>query len=188
MTRSSRFSLPTLIICQCAVPLLLAGPLSAQSKVERVEVVNLPKVQTVEGQVEVSEPIPQTALRKISQDVVSPVGPGETTAMVLAGTLESAGFGTAVLSLAGSVQAARYRSGEIGAILVPDVELARTAFLEEGELLFPLRVEAGASAQGAVYFSSDQPEFRLGFDRYRVYFYNTTDRPATVTLFAYLGN
>lgn len=155
---------------------------------ERVEVVNLPKVQTVEGQVEVMGPIRQTKLLRLSQEVVSPAGPEETTAMVLAGRLQSAGFGTAVLSLTGQVRAAFYQPGRVGAILVPDVEPARTAFLEAGQLLFPLRVEAEAAAELGAYFSSDQPLYRLGFDHYRVYFYNTTDRPAMVTLFAYFGN
>lgn len=167
---------------------LSTGVAPAQGEVERVEVVNLPKVQTVDGQIEVISPIPQTTLKRLSQEVVTPVGPDDTTSMELAGTLRSSGFGAAVLSLTGQVRAAFYTPGQIGAILIPDVAEARTAFLEEGQLLFPLRVEASASAEGGVYFSSDQPEFRLGFDRYRVYFYNTTDRPATVTLFAYLGN
>ncbi len=162
--------------------------LGAQEDAERVEVVNLPEVQTVGGQVEVLGPISQTKLLRLAQEVVSPVGPDETTNLVLAGTLQSAGFGTAVLSLTGQVRAAFYQPGQVGAILVPDVQPVLTAFLEEGQLLFPLRVEAAARAEGGVYFSSDQPLFRLGFDRYRVYFYNTTDRPATVTLFAYLGN
>ena len=86
------------------------------------------------------------------------------------------------------IRAAFYQPGAVGAILIPDVEPAQTAFLQEGQLLFPLRVEAQAAAGGGVYFSSDQPLFRLGFDRYRIYFYNTTDRPATVVLFAYLGS
>ncbi len=165
-----------------------ASPMTGQEDAERVEVINLPKVQAVDGQVEVVGPISQTELLRLAQEVVSPVEPGETTDMVLAGTLQSAGFGTVVLSLTGQVRAAFYQPGQVGAILVPDVEPVRTAFLEEGQLLFPLRVEADAGAANGVYFSSDQPLFRLGFDRYRVYFYNTTDRPATATLFAYLGN
>lgn len=155
---------------------------------ERVEVVNLPEVQRVDGTVTVRGPIRQTELASMEAEVVSPVEPTATTDLVLVGTLETSGFRTVVLSLAGQVRAAFHRPGSVGAVLVPDVEIARTAFLEHGQLLFPLRVEAAAEAGRGDYFGSDQPEFPIGFDRYRVYFFNTTDQPASVKLFAYLGN
>ncbi|MCP4203624.1 MAG: hypothetical protein GY769_17020 [bacterium] len=176
------------ILLLLALVAATAHPITAEEEAERVLVVNLPGIQTVDGTVEVAGPISQTKLFSLTQEVVSPVGPEQTTDMVLAGTLQSAGFGTAVLSLAGQIRAAFYQPGRVGAILVPDVQPAQSAFLEEGQLLFPLRVEADAATEGGIYFSSDQPLFRLGFDRYRVYFYNTTDRPATVSLFAYFGN
>ena len=171
-----------------AACLLGAEPGSALQEPELVEVVNLPEVQSVDGTVSVQGPISQTRLASLEVEVVSPVEPTATSDLVLVGTLETSGFKTVVLSLAGQVRAAYYRAGRIGAVLVPDVEIARTAFLERGQLLFPLRVDASAEAGSGDYFASDQPEFPLGFDRYRVYFFNTTDRPASVTLFAYLGN
>lgn len=171
-----------------AACLLGARPGTAQEEPELVEVVNLPEVQSVDGTVTVQGPISQTRLASMEVEVVSPVEPTATTDLVLVGTLETSGFKTVVLSLAGQVRAAYHRAGRVGAVLVPDVEIARTAFLEHGQLLFPLRVDASAEAEGGDYFASDQPEFPLGFDRYRVYFFNTTDRPASVTLFAYLGN
>lgn len=176
------------LLLVAAACLLGARPGAAQEEPEPVEVVNLPEVQTVDGTVTVQGPISQTRLTSMEAEVVSPVEPTATIDLVLVGTLETSGFKTVVLSLAGQVRAAFYRAGRVGAVLVPDVEIARIAFLEHGQLLFPLRVDASAEAGGGAYFASDQPEFPLGFDRYRVYCFNTTDRPASVTLFAYLGN
>ncbi len=181
-----RFCLVLLLVAAACA--LAAPPGAADEPPELVEVVNLPEIQTVDGTITVQGPISQTRLDNLGAEVVSPVAPTATTDLVLAGTLNTAGFKTVVLSLAGHVKAAFYRPGQVGAVLVPDVEIARTAFQEEGQLLFPLHVDASADAEGGVYFASDQPMFPLGFDQYLVYFFNTTDRPASVMLFAYLGN
>jgi hypothetical protein len=151
-----------------------------------VLVVNLPEVQQVQGSVSVDGPVPQTELVRLSEAIVAPVDPKETTALVSGGTVVTEGFVSIVLSLAGQVKAQYFQQGKIGAILIPDEQLTRDAFDEAGQLLFPLRVEATAGSEA--YFASEQPSFQLGFPSYRVYFYNTTDRPASVTLFAYLAN
>ena len=37
-------------------------------------------------------------------------------------------------------------------------------------------------------FAITQPVQNLGFPRYKIYFFNTTERPASVNLYAYLAN
>jgi hypothetical protein len=168
------------------LPVAIRPALSEE--VREVLVVNLPEVQQVRGSVSVDGPVPQTELVRLSEAIVAPVDPEETTALVSGGTVVAEGFVSVVLSLAGQVKAQFFQPGQVGAILIPDEQLTREAFDEAGQLLFPLRVEATAGAEGGAYFASEQPEFQLGFPRYRVYFYNTTDRPASVSLFAYLSN
>ena len=167
---------PTLALLALVVP----AAVLAQSDVESVRVVNLPEIQQVDGTVRIGEPAPHTRLLTVKEAIVSPAGVAETTAFTSAGVVETAGFASAVLSLAGQVKSDYFGSGVVGAVLVPDTTVGRAAFEEEQELLFPLRVEAAVEPGGPAYFQSDQPQVRLAFPRYRVYFYNSTDRPAGV--------
>lgn len=185
MVRTRRF------VVLFAIAMLLLYLPSAGARAEEIRdvfVVNLPETQEVTGSVSVDGPIPQTKLLRIDELVVSPVNLDDTTALVPGGTLVSAGFVSVVLSLAGQIKADRFSPGEVGAILVPDEDPIVTAFEEDGQILLALQVAAPASGGRGSYFSSEQVASRLAFPRYRVYFYNSTDRPASVTLFAYLAN
>jgi hypothetical protein len=164
---------------------VVAAPALAQ---EDVFVVNFPEVQQVTGKVELGGPTPQSALVRFDEEIVAPVQREDTTALVRGGVLQTEGFVSIVLSLAGQIRADTYRPGQVGAILIPEVEPMTAAFHEAGQFLFPLEVQASAAASGNLYFGSEPKVQALAFPRYRVYFYNSTDRPATVTLFAYLTN
>lgn len=170
-----------------AVFLTSTAPTLAEDS-EPVFVVNLPEIQEIAGSVRLEGPTPQSRLVAISEDVVAPVDLADTTSLVLGGNLDSSGFVSVVLSLTGEVKSSHFQEGRVGAVLVPDQSLIRRGFTEGGQLLFPLQVEADALPDGSLFFSSNQPISRLAFPRYRVYFYNTTDRPASVTLYAYLTN
>lgn len=173
-----------MIIALIALPTAIGA-----QEAEPVEVVNLPEVQAIAGRVEVEGPIVQTRLVSLSEAIVPPVQPADTTALVSVGTLDAYGFSEVVLSLAGEVKADFFSAGAVGALLVPDQPLPSKALAEAGQLLFPLRVEAAADpSELGSYFSSQSLPIRLGFPRYRVYLFNTTDRAAAVTLYAYLGN
>ena len=173
----------TIVLAILAFPVAVGG-----QEAELVEVVNLPEIQTIVGTVEVEGPIVQTRLVSLSEAIVPPVPPEETTALVALGTLDVSGFSEVVLSLAGEVKSDFFAAGTVGALLVPDQPLASKAFDETGQLLFPLRLEATADVNEiGPYFSSRSPPIRVGFPRYRVYLFNTTDRAAEATLYAYLG-
>ncbi len=166
---------------------LAAGPAVGQ-KAQEVHVVNLPKVQEVAGAVRLAEPAPAARLVRLAEAIVAPVAPEETTALVPGGVVRADGFVSAVLSLGGKMRADHFADGRVGALLLPEVEPVLEAFVEEGAALFPLRVEAAVTARRGAHFASDQPAVQLGFPRYRVYYYNTSDRPASVTLWVYLVN
>ena len=58
---------------------LVLPALASGQEAEPVEVVNFPEVQAIEGQVGVDGPIAQTRLVSLSDAIVPPVDPGETT-------------------------------------------------------------------------------------------------------------
>lgn len=167
--------------------LLLFGSVSgAVVAEEQVIVLNLPTVQRIEGEVEITEPIPQTRFVRLSEKVVPPVARSETTALVPGGLVEAEGFRTAVVSLAGFVQGQSLATGTVGAILLPEEDSILRVFREEARI--QLELEVMATASPAEPYFSDSGALTLGFPRYRVYYYNTTDRAVSVRLFAYLGN
>lgn len=165
-----------------------AAPTAEPAEIAEVVVTNLPEIQKVAGTVSIDRPIPGTSLSQLSA-LVAPVAPTETTSLVLAGTLNATGYAEVALSLRGEVQTALHREGTIGVLLIPDQEPILRAFLEVGELQFPLEAKAEARRGRQGYFASPRPErLVLGFPRYRIYFYNTTDKSAEVDLYAYLSN
>lgn len=166
----------------------LAARSAESAEIAEVVVTNLPDIQKVAGIVSIDRPIPGTALTQLSA-LVTPVARDETTSLVLAGVLNASGYAEVALSLRGEVQSALHRDGRVGVLLLPDQEPIVRAFLEAGELQFPLEASAAALRGRLGIFASSRGErLVLGFPRYRVYFYNTTDKPAEVDLYAYLSN
>ncbi len=178
--------------CLLALSLLLlpGEPARAQRSqpAQEVEVVNFPQVQRVDGRVgvhgsvKVEEAVP-AALATTAVVLVEPTRGRSPAAMVFAGSLDSAGWRHAVLSLAGEARG-RGGAGAVGAVLVPHTDLASRAF-EDQRLLFPMEVVAEVE-ESSLWVSSGQPEVRLGFPRYKVYLYNTSERTVAVTFSAYL--
>ena len=105
-----------------------------------------------------------------------------------AGTLVTDGFPRVVLSVHGIVKGKPNKPGEVGAILVPDTPSIGEAFDEIGVIHFELRASAQGVSATTPYFASNQPEYTVGFESYKIYFFNTTDKTVTVNLFAYLTN
>lgn len=172
-----------------AVALLLlflpAGQVISQ-EIQRVVVTNLPSVFEVRGTVDIDGPIPMTAQKSFTNITVSPVKPSDTLRLVKGGVLETDGFAEIVLSLEGEVRGEVGHAGEVGAILVPDEEMIQRAFTEQGIIHFALQTRAERVDNKTPYFASRQHKEILGFGRYRVYFYNTTDKAVRVDLYAYL--
>ncbi|MDH3254058.1 MAG: hypothetical protein OEM62_03625 [Acidobacteriota bacterium] len=173
----------------CAVLLLTAFALpTLAAEPEEVRVVNFPEIQPIRGTVEIGKPAPGTTLVSISEAVVAPADPDRITNLVAAGLLTAHGFRSGVLSLAGQIKSNYPGDGTVGALLVPDLPFFKAAFEEDGETLLTLRVEAPVSAETGTYFAISLPPAELAFPSYRVYFFNTTDLPASVTLYGYLAN
>jgi hypothetical protein len=172
------------------VALLLIQPSAptAAEPPEQVMVTNFPEVQRVTGRVTVPEPIPGSALVRRLDVIVPAVDRAATTQLVETGEVDATGFTHAVLGLRGEVQGNLLRDGVAGAILVPDEEPVIRALLEEGRYEFPLEVQAPVLRAERGLFASDQPRHVLGFPRYRIFLYNTSDRSVEADLYIYLTN
>lgn len=163
------------------------GEVVSQS-VESVLVTNFPDIQQVSGEVRIQGPIQLSRLERFEDVLIPPVRPEDTTRLVEAGTLHTAGFPQVVLSLHGLVRGELKQPGDVGVLLVPDEPQILQAFNEVGQVHFALQASAGAVSHRTPYFASTQPSFRVGFKSYRVYLYNTTDKSVTVNVYAYLTN
>ena len=158
----------------------------SQDEVQKVLVTNFPHTQQIAGAVSVEGFIKHALMQRLKEIVVPPVGPKETTRLIQAGTLSADGFTAIVLSLDGQTRGKALRPGAVGGILVPDEESIVRAFEEEGLTRFRIEIAASSVTGASVYFASDSERFTVAFPRYRVFLYNTTDKTASVNLFAYL--
>lgn len=174
-----------ILIAVVLLPAVLPPLTRAAGDIQDVLVTNWPRLWQIQGDVTISKPIPQTQLVELPEQQVTPVSTKETTRLIYGGTLDTKGFPSVVFSLAGLTKADVFKAGEVGAILIPEVATVIDAFNEKGVFLFPLEVRAQVGTFPP-YFSSGQPKYTIGFDRYRIYYFNTTDKTATVHLYAYL--
>jgi hypothetical protein len=168
--------------------LFLAAPArgAADDPVRSVRVINLPTVQHVTGTVSIDGTIPHSSLVAFKDLSVPPVEPTETGRLIDGGLLQADGFTGLVLSLSGRAGGRALRSGSVGVRLIPDDDAITKAFEEDGQVLFPLELGAPLT-QGAYRLTATaQERFTLGFPRYRVRLYNTTDKTVSVNLYAYL--
>lgn len=169
--------------------LLVLAPGTAprsQEDIQRVLVTNFPQTQQVAGAVSIEGMVRHANMQRLKDIQVPPVGPKETTRLIQAGSLATDGFTSIVLGLNGQTRGKTLRAGAVGALLIPDEEPVARAFEEEGLVQFPIEIEAPSVSGASLHFASAQARFNLGFPRYRVLLYNTTDKTVTVNLFAYL--
>lgn len=178
--------LGTLVLAFALLLLLPAGRALSQEVIE-VVVRNWPKSFKVEGPVDVTGgPLRRAVLVEKLELVVPPVGRGDLQRWFDAGTIETDGFPAVVLSLAGQQRGQQTRIGSVGAVLVPDADFVQQAYDEARLPLFSLEVAVDGVGPTTSYFSAEQRRFVVGFPRYRVRLYNTTDKTVTANLYAYL--
>ncbi|MDH3626063.1 MAG: hypothetical protein OEV00_00345 [Acidobacteriota bacterium] len=166
----------------------LVGPTTIAQEFDEVVVRNFPAIQRIVGDVEVTGVIDMAELTSIQDVLVPPVRLDETTRLVDAGIIKTEGFPYLVLSLHGEVKGQVQQTGEVGVVLLPEQPRIRQAFNEQGLLHFSLRATANKVTPSSSFFASDQPRYTVGFQAYRAYVYNTTNKAVTVDLFAYLTN
>lgn len=168
---------------------LLTPAAALPEKIERVLVTNFPELQQIHGTVTArGGPLAHAELVTRRDVLVPPVGREETTNLIAAGTVETAGWTSMVLSLQGEVQDTVFDPGTVGAVLVPDQEPVLRALREEGRYQFPAEVTAETAPAETALFSSRPTEAPVAFPSYRIFLYNGGDKTAEVNLYLYLRN
>lgn len=174
-----------LILLSILVMVLLAGA-AVSREILDVQVLNFPDPQRIKGTVTIEGPIRHGEIVRLTDIIVPPVKPTDTTRLISAGSIVTDGFTYVVLSLTGLSKGDVLKSGNVGALLVPDEEPVQRALNESGQIQFALEVAATKISLASPYFASDQPRLTVGFPRYRVLLYNTTDKTVNANLFAYM--
>jgi hypothetical protein len=186
---SSRVRSSLGVFCALVILTFLLSPGRVLSEdVQSVLVTNFPALQKVEGTVTVEGIVRHGTPRRYAEITVSPAKPSETRRLTPGGTLETDGYTSMVLGLSGQFKTSLPRPGDVGAILLPDEEAVLRAFYEDGKFQFTHEFKALAESGISPYFASEQVSFTIGFPRYRIFFYNTTDRTVGVNLYVYLTN
>jgi hypothetical protein len=186
---SSRVRTTLGIVCALLILSFLLPPGRALSQeIQRVLVTNFPDLQKVAGTVTVEGIVRHGTYQRLTEVTVSPAKPSETRRLTPGGTLDTDGYTGMVLGLNGQFKTSLPRPGEVGAILLPDEEAVLRAFNDDGKFQFAQEIKASAASGLSPYFASEPEKFIIGFPRYRIFYYNTTDRTVGVNLYVYLTN
>lgn len=170
-----------------ALSAVLALPCFAETQENTINISNFPDVQTVDGGVEIAEPVPSNEMVRFLNTTVTTVKRHETVRLIDGGVLEAGPFTAVSLSLAGFVEGTPSEPATIGAVLVPDEDFVLEA-LKEGVYLFPIEVTMTIPQESLPYVGARSETHQLTFSRYRVYFYNTSQKTVKTQLYAFLMN
>jgi len=121
----------------------------------------------------------------LPRNQVAPTPRSAVTQLHDAGTVDTDGFKNLVISLGGEFKEGQPRSGAVGALLIPDHEIAEYLLRNEGVFVFPIEVRFELNADSGPIFMSQAVDARVAFPRYRVYLYNETASGASVSVFVY---
>lgn len=158
----------------------------AHDALHEVRVTNFPDVQPISGSVTLNEPIPRGVQLQIPAVIVPPVPKSSTTRIIDAGRIDMRGYPRVRLSLAGEIKGQVTQPGVVGAVLVPDEPLILEAFEEKSRYFFSIEALGALEAGDRNFFAGSAVEESIGFDAYRLYFYNSSNKTVEANLFAYL--
>ena len=152
---------------------------------DEVVVTNLPAVQQIEGKVSVVGTIRHAVTQRRVNLIVPPADRHATADLVELDPIDTDGFTAVTMSLHGQVRGTVLKGGTVGAILLPDETSVLEALNQRGIFQLPLEVTSALAVKEGTDFSV-QKRFPLGFPRYRIYLYNSTDRTVDAHLYLYL--
>lgn len=151
----------------------------------QVVVTNLPNVQRIEGEVSVAGVVRQAQIQRRPGLIVPTVAREAVTDLISADVLQSDSFSQVTVSLHGEARGTIEHEGWIGVVLIPDETAVLEMLNDHGAFHFPIELKAKLSPKGPAHFNVQQ-RFDLGFTRYRVYLYNTSDRTVDANVYFYL--
>lgn len=161
-------------------------PKALSHQPQAVIVTNLPQVLPIKGKVSIVGTVRQGAIVRRINLIVPPVERDDVSDLVQAEDVVTDGFTGMILSLHGAVRGTIGQEGTVGAILVPDETSVLEMLREKSVFHFPVEAKVDLTRQVAEDDFSVQRRFDVGFPRYKVYVYNSTDRTVDVHLFVYL--
>ncbi|MCM0082219.1 hypothetical protein L4X63_11520 [Geomonas sp. Red32] len=173
-------------LCPAAVLIALTfllTPAAYPGTAAEVSVNNFPALQQVRGAVTVEG---TTRTYKLEGLLVTPGARNDLNELLHAGKVDTDGFTSVTLSLQGEVKSTTFLSGNVGLMLIPDEEPVLRVLKEVKQIQFPVEIACSVRSGDSEYFSCALPALNVGFPRYRVYFYNTLNKPAEVNAYLYL--
>jgi len=150
-----------------------------------VHVNNFPELQQIKGSVSI-----EGSTKFISREglVVPTSQRAELPEMIYAGTIETDGFTSLLISLQGEMRSEVFSSGTIGVLLIPDEKPILRILREEKRVQFPIECKVHAKSGEPIYFESEQVQQRIAFARYKMYLYNTANKSVAANVYLYLSN
>jgi hypothetical protein len=163
-------------------------PMAAHANEVEVKVKNFPDTQRIKGSVSIDGTVRHAKSFKVEGVLVSSSKRNEITELIPAGIVETDGFTSISVSLQGEIKSSNFIPGAIGVLLIPDEEPILHALREAKQVQFPIETICNIKSGDSEYFSSPQSSNRVAFPRYRVYLYDTLNRPAEANVYLYLTN
>lgn len=162
--------------------------IAVSDEVQDVRVVNLPETQSVKGSVEIEGLVRHSAIDRKENILVPTAQRNNTNSLTYAGTIQTDGFTSIVLSLQGEIQSESFTPGKVGALLIPNEKPILRAFHDNKTILFPLEINTEVVPGKTLYFTTESVKQVVGFPEYLVYLYNSTNKNVEVNLYMYLTN
>ena len=166
----------------------VAAPKDDKQEIQKVRVVNLPDKQNIDGSVAVKGLIKHSFLDRRLKIIIPPVARNETSLLIEVDPLITDGFTSVILSFQGEVKNKTFSPGTVGAMLIPDEKPVISALKQDKEILFPLEVSSEVAPGPQRYFTSEYTKQIVGFPKYRIYLYNSTNNSVEMNLYMYLTN
>lgn len=170
------------------------------SQISDVNVKNFPETQQIKGDVHVNNfPDVQQIKGSVSvegmtkyftkENMVVPTSQrAELSEMVYAGTIETDGFTSILVSLQAEMRSDVFSSGTIGVLLIPDEKAILRILRDAKRVQFPIECKIHVKSGDPVYFESEQVQQRIAFSRYKMYLYNTANKSVEANVYLYLSN
>lgn len=172
--------LVVLLLLAITVPAALLDRGTPAADISDVRVANFPVKQKVDGDVIVTGSVEQALFTQLAETVVTSSRRSDPQSLIAGPVLDAGGHAEVVVSVHGYSRGSVLTSGPAGVVLLPHSESVQAALREQNQLHFALASLAPLSKGKGGWFAAEPTPLKLAFPRYRVYFVNETDAPASV--------
>jgi hypothetical protein len=136
-----------------------------------VNVKNFPETQYIKGSIAIQGPITHSKYITKENLVIPTSGRNELSELLYAGSLDTDGFTSIVISMQGEIRSESFSSGTVGILLIPDEKPVFRALREARRIQFPIEAVAQLKSGSSTFFESEQVQQRIAFPRYKIFLY-----------------